>query len=54
MTFNKITIIDNCGLTTPELEQIAALSSEPISIYYDFPEKEDEIIARIGDSDCVL
>jgi phosphoglycerate dehydrogenase-like enzyme len=54
MIFNKITIIDNCGLTSPEIEKIAMLSQEKISIFYDFPETESQIIDRIGDSDCVL
>jgi phosphoglycerate dehydrogenase-like enzyme len=54
MTFNKITIIDNCGLTSPEIEKISMLSRAPISIFYDFPETETQIIERIGDSDCVL
>ena len=54
MTFQKITIIDSCGLTKPVLEQIALLSKEPIIIHYDFPESEAEITKRIGDSDCVL
>jgi phosphoglycerate dehydrogenase-like enzyme len=54
MTFNKITIIDNCGLTSPEIEKISLLSKEPISIYDDFPETEIEIFERIGNSDCVL
>jgi lactate dehydrogenase-like 2-hydroxyacid dehydrogenase len=54
MTFNKITIIDNCGLTSPEIDEISMLSHEPISIFYDFPETETQIIERIGDSDCIL
>ncbi len=54
MTFNKITIIDNCGLTSPEIEKISTLSREPISIYNDFPETEAEIVNRISNSDCVL
>jgi phosphoglycerate dehydrogenase-like enzyme len=54
MTFKKITIIDNCGLTSPEIEKISMLSQEPISIFYDFPETETQIIERIGSSDCVL
>ena len=54
MTFQKITIIDSCGLTGPVLEQITQLSKEPIIIYNDFPETEFEILKRIGDSDCVL
>jgi lactate dehydrogenase-like 2-hydroxyacid dehydrogenase len=54
MTFKKISIIDNCRLTSPEIEKISMLSQETISIYNDFPETEKEIINRIGDSDCVL
>ena len=54
MTFNKITIIDNCGLTSPEIEKISTLSREPISIYNDFPETEAEIVNRISNSECVL
>jgi lactate dehydrogenase-like 2-hydroxyacid dehydrogenase len=54
MPFNKITIIDNCGLTSPELEKISLLSREPIVIFNDFPETESQIIERIGVSDCIL
>ncbi|HZK95433.1 MAG TPA: NAD(P)-dependent oxidoreductase [Prolixibacteraceae bacterium] len=54
MIFRKITIIDKCGLTSPEIEKIALLSLEAISIYDDFPESESEIIKRVGDADCVL
>jgi phosphoglycerate dehydrogenase-like enzyme len=54
MTFNKITIIDDCGLTSPEIEKISMLSRTPVAIFYDFPETETQIIERIGDSDCVL
>jgi lactate dehydrogenase-like 2-hydroxyacid dehydrogenase len=54
MPFNKITILDNCGLTSPEIEKISMLSRQPISIFYDFPETEAQIIERIGISDCVL
>ncbi|MFM2266726.1 MAG: hypothetical protein RL757_166 [Bacteroidota bacterium] len=54
MAFRKITIVDNCGLTSPEIEKIAALSKEKISIYDDFPTTEKEIIQRIGDADCLL
>ena len=39
MTFQKITIIDSCGLTPPVLEQITQLSKGPIIIYNDFPEQ---------------
>ncbi len=54
MTFQKITIIDSCGLTTPVLEQIAQLSKEPIIIFNDFPDNDTEILNRIADSDCAL
>ena len=54
MIFRKITIIDKCGLTSPEIEKIALLSLEAISIYDDFPESENEIIKRMDDADCVL
>ena len=54
MTFQKITIIDSCGLTIPVLEQIAQLSKSPIIIYNDFPDSDAEILNRIADSDCML
>lgn len=54
MTFQKITIIDSCGLTQSVLEQISLLSAETIVIYNDLPESDSEIIRRIADSDCVL
>lgn len=54
MTFQKITIIDSCGLTPPVLGQITQLSKEPIVIYNDFPDSDTEILNRIGDSDCAL
>lgn len=54
MTFQKITIIDSCGLTNPVLEQITQLSKDPIVIYNDFPATDVEIQNRIADSDCIL
>ncbi len=54
MKFKKITIIDNCGLVSPEIEKIALLSEAVMIIHNDFPKTEKEIIDRIGDSDCVL
>ena len=54
MKFKKITIIDNCGLVSPEVEKIALLSEAVMTIHNDFPETETEIIARFGDSDCIL
>jgi phosphoglycerate dehydrogenase-like enzyme len=54
MTFQKITLIDPCGLTTSVLDQIAVLSKEAVCIYNDFPISDAEICNRIGDSDCIL
>jgi lactate dehydrogenase-like 2-hydroxyacid dehydrogenase len=54
MIFRKITIIDPCGLTDPETEKISLLSKEKITAYNDVPGNDDEIINRIGDSDCIL
>jgi len=54
MIFQKITIIDSCGLTNAVLEQITQLSKKPIIIYNDFPDSDTEILNRIGDSDCAL
>ena len=54
MTFQKITLIDSCNLTSQVLEQIAQLSIAPLSIYNDFPATDDEILRRISDSDCIL
>ncbi|MDP2889066.1 MAG: NAD(P)-dependent oxidoreductase, partial [Bacteroidota bacterium] len=52
--FQKITIIDSCGLTNPVLEQIKLLSTEPIIVHYDDPADDTEIMDRIADSDCIL
>ena len=54
MKFQKISLIDSCGLTASVIEQIALLSKEPLEIYNDFPATDEEISIRIGDSDCVL
>lgn len=54
MKFNQITIVDPCGLTYPELDQIALLSHHPIKIYPDLPQSEQEIMDRMADSDCIL
>jgi Lactate dehydrogenase and related dehydrogenases len=54
MIFQKITIIDPCGLTAPVLEQISGLSKLPVKIYNNLPADNAEILSRIDDSDCVL
>lgn len=54
MNFQKIVIIDPCGLTAPVLEKIKQLSKQPIEIYETLPSNNAEILSRIGDSDCVL
>jgi len=53
-TFEKITVIDDCGLTKPVLEKLSTLSAKPVPIFNDFPQTDDEILERISDSDCVL
>ena len=54
MTFQKITIIDSCGLTDKVLNQIAGLSNSPVRAYTNFPADDKEILERIGNSDCIL
>ena len=54
MTFQKITLIDSCGLTSSVLEQIAQHSKEPIIIHVDDPADDNEILKRVADSDCIL
>lgn len=54
MKFEKITIIDRCGLTQEIIEQLAVLSENKISVYNDYPQDDTETLARIGDSDAVL
>lgn len=54
MNFEKITIIDPCGLTAPVLEQIRALSKQPLVIFDSLPVDNAEILSRIADSDGVL
>lgn len=54
MIFQKITLIDSCGLTADILDQIAKLSVSPIIVYNDFPSSDQEILRRIAESDCIL
>jgi phosphoglycerate dehydrogenase-like enzyme len=54
MTFRKISIIDPCGLTSGVLLKIQALSVEPILIFNDIPDNDQEILKRVADSDCIL
>ncbi|REA61525.1 dihydrofolate reductase [Dyadobacter luteus] len=54
MAFEKIVIIDSCGLTQPELSEIEKYSSAPMVVYDDVPGSEEGIILRIGDADAVL
>ncbi len=54
MKFQKISIIDFCGLTNPVLEKIALLSTEQLVLFNDDPANDDEIRNRIADSDCIL
>lgn len=54
MKFNKITLIDDCGLTQPVMEKLGLVAGNNIVMYNDVAESDKEIINRIGDSDCVL
>lgn len=54
MNFQKIILIDPCGLTVPVLEEMMQLSKQPIVSYDSLPLNNAEIHSRIADSDCVL
>ena len=54
MIFQKIVLIDPCGLTVPVLEKMMQFSKQPIVSYDSLPLNNAEILSRIGDSDCVL
>ncbi len=52
--FKQIVIIDDCGLTSPELEELAKRSENPLIIYNDQPANDSEILTRVGKADAVL
>ncbi len=54
MQFNKIATADFCGLTGPSAEKILSLSAAAPAVYDTDPANEEEVIARVGDADCVL
>ncbi|KIO75663.1 dihydrofolate reductase [Pedobacter lusitanus] len=54
MQFEKIIILDNCGLIPEITDQIAGLSKHKIIVYNDYPKDDYETLLRIGDADCVL
>ena len=54
MKFQQITMIDACRLTENSLPEIQKLSHKPLKLYWSYPSTEEEVIGRIGDSDCVL
>lgn len=54
MNFQKITIIDSCGLTPEVLAQLVQLSNEQLTVYDDVPASDEEILKRIGSSDAIL
>lgn len=54
MKFNQITIIDDCGIQESIVQKIAELSKSSILIFNNTPVSKEEIIQRIGDSDCIL
>lgn len=54
MKFNKITLIDDCGLTQPVMEKLNSVTENKVVIYNNVAKNDAEIIRRIGDSECVL
>lgn len=54
MKFAKIVTVDYCGLTGTSADKILAMSTQQAVIHTDDPTTKQEIIARIGDADCVL
>lgn len=54
MKFNQITIIDDCGIQESIVQKISELSRSSIHIFSNTPVSSEEIIQRIGDSDCIL
>ncbi|MFN8347190.1 MAG: NAD(P)-dependent oxidoreductase [Spirosomataceae bacterium] len=54
MLFDQLTIIDSCRLTESGMQQIAAFSRQPLVRFYGVPASDEETLARIGASDCVL
>ncbi|MBW9158207.1 dihydrofolate reductase [Clostridium sp. FP2] len=54
MKFNKIVCIDKAGLDPWAIEELKKYSKNPVEIFDDYPQNNDEIISRIKDADCVL
>lgn len=52
--FSQIVVLDETGLNQLTLDKLSNLSSNPIRIYHDYPQTEQEVIDRIQDADCVL
>lgn len=54
MQFEKVVAVNRCNLTGPARIGIAELSKAPAVLDADDPADDKEMIARIGDADCVL
>ena len=54
MLFDQITLIDSCRLTEEGVQEIATFSRQPLLRYHDVPTSDEETLARMGQSDCVL
>lgn len=52
-TFEKIVVVDPAGLNAWACKRLMDLGQKVV-FYEDIPQTEEEIIARIGDADCVL
>lgn len=54
MKFKQVTLIDDCGITPSVLDKISGLSRLPLTKYEGIPQSKEDIIERIGESDCIL
>ncbi len=54
MRFKQITLIDRCGLVEKEMMRLAAYSENKLCVYDTDPADDEEVLRRIGSSDCIL
>jgi len=54
MKFNKIVCVDHTKLNDKAISELQKLSEEEVEVYTDYPDSEDEVIQRIGNSEAVI
>lgn len=54
MKFNRIVAIDNTGLISNAIDELGECSDQEVVFCQDDPTTDEEIIARIGDAECML